>query len=185
MRLNLGCGPVFLPGYVNVDIEDLASIAARARVAGVPEALPVGVEFMQFDLGDPWPWADGSVEDILACELLEHLSSPTLTHVLAESRRTLQCGGQLRGGVPDYQRVWERYEAGDDWAEVPLWVIAGPYRSRAANALQNFAHGWGHQQVFTQAMLQERLEAAGFVAQVQRDEGHGLLFVATKTPQEA
>src|SRR5258708_8631178 len=60
IKLNLGCGPHIAPGYVNVDI--------------VP--LPGGD--LVADLDQPWPWQDGTVAEILASHLFEHVDRPLL-----------------------------------------------------------------------------------------------------------
>jgi len=183
MRLNIGCGPVWLRGYLNVDISPLDVIAESARCAGKPDTPPAGTAFLQFDLAERWPWLDNSVEAIIANELLEHLDSPTLTHVLTEAWRVLVPGLSMTGGVPDYERVFQYYQEGSDWLWSPAWVTAGPYDTPAENALQNFAHGWGHRQVFTERMLRKRLETAGFQVVVTKGEFEGLLFQATKVQE--
>jgi len=58
IRLNLGCGERCLPGYLNVD------------KFGKPDVL--------FDLETfPWPWDDGSVQEIMLSHVLEHLGQTT------------------------------------------------------------------------------------------------------------
>ena len=180
MKLNCGCGPIWLPDYVNVDISDLEELAENARRAGLAEAPPAGVIFEQRDLGQPWPWATGSVEATLASNLLEHLDSRALTQFLSEAFRVLVPGGEMTGGVPDFERIWNYYVTGADWSWVPDWQTGGPYKSKAANVLQNMAHGWGHQQIFTRAMLWERIAAFGFETNVYPCGEHGLRFVAKK-----
>ena len=60
MRLNLGCGPTKLPGWVNVD----------SSPASNPDEL---VDLEQI----PWPWADNSAEEVLMSHVLEHLGRTT------------------------------------------------------------------------------------------------------------
>ncbi|MFQ5878322.1 MAG: glycosyltransferase [Acidobacteriota bacterium] len=55
VRLNLGCNRRPRPGYINVDLE-----------------LFEGVDVVA-DLEKPWPWADGSVDEIVCSDLPEHL----------------------------------------------------------------------------------------------------------------
>ena len=59
MRLNLGCGKCILPkeeGWVNVD---------KVALPGVDEVM----DLFQF----PWPWADNSVDYIMASHIVEHI----------------------------------------------------------------------------------------------------------------
>ncbi|HUT62136.1 MAG TPA: hypothetical protein VNA25_30220 [Phycisphaerae bacterium] len=55
LKLNLGCGTDLRPGWENVDIMPLIGID---RVC---------------DLNEPWPWEDGSVEQVFASDVFEHL----------------------------------------------------------------------------------------------------------------
>ena len=185
MKLNLGCGPVWLVGYLNVDVESLAEIAARARTVGLPDAPPLGADFLQADLSRPWPWADNSAEAIIADNLLEHLGHAALSHLLQEALRVLAPGAAMTGRVPDIDRIVAYANEQADWSWEPAWALGGPYRTAAYNALQNMAHGWGHEQVFTARMLEERLTLAGFETTVEPCETHGLRYSASKPLKEA
>ena len=76
VKLNLGSGTDALPGYVNVD---------AARIPGVDVVC---------DLDDgAWPWNDGSVAEIRAFDLFEHVDDPLL--FMWECHRVLVTGGLL------------------------------------------------------------------------------------------
>jgi ubiquinone/menaquinone biosynthesis C-methylase UbiE len=75
IRLNLGCGPHIIEDAVNVDIVPLPGVDVVA------------------DLDQPWPWADGTVEHILASHLFEHVERPV--HFMAEAWRVLTIDGVL------------------------------------------------------------------------------------------
>src|SRR5258708_3920650 len=74
IRLNLGCGPALMEGFVNVDIF----------------AWP-GVDVIA-DLDQPWPFEDGSCEFIVAAHVLEHLTEPVL--FMKEAWRVLRSGSK-------------------------------------------------------------------------------------------
>lgn len=78
MRLNLGCGRDVLPGWVNVDASD---------------QLGPGVEVWDLD-EHPWPFDTGSVSEIRAVDIYEHLDNPV--GFMVEAHRVLEPGGMLR-----------------------------------------------------------------------------------------
>jgi hypothetical protein len=85
MRLNLGCGNDRRPGWVNVD---------RAG-AGTPDQV--------WDLETfPWPWAEGSVDEVLLSHVLEHLGAASATYIgiLKELYRVCRGGARITIAVP-------------------------------------------------------------------------------------
>lgn len=81
MRLHLGCGTTILPDAVNVDLV----------------ALP-GVDVVHDLDSAPWPWDDGTAENIGAFHLFEHLAAPIT--FMTECWRVLAEGGHLAIVVP-------------------------------------------------------------------------------------
>jgi hypothetical protein len=79
-KLNLGCCDRRLDGYTGVD-----------RVPG--PAVDVVA-----DLSKPWPWADESVAEILAHDVIEHL--PDKIRTMNEAWRVLKPGGRAEIVVP-------------------------------------------------------------------------------------
>jgi predicted SAM-dependent methyltransferase len=77
-RLNLGSNDDHRQGWTNVDIAPPADVLA--------------------DLNQPWPWEDGTVERILANDVLEHLHSKIWA--MNEAHRVLKPGGILELAVP-------------------------------------------------------------------------------------
>jgi SAM-dependent methyltransferase len=92
LRLDLGCGYVKPPGYVGLD--DLRG------VGGLQDQLPSveGGPDVLIDLNaDPYPFADGSVEEVRSRHFLEH---SLLDHVFEQSHRVLSPGGAFVAIVP-------------------------------------------------------------------------------------
>lgn len=112
-RLNLGCAERIEPGWTNVDL--------------VPGP---GVD-LACDLRDAWPWDDGTVHEIRAFDVIEHL--PDKIHTMNEMWRVLRHNGIAhvlvpttdgRGAFQDPTHVsyWNRnsfwyYEAGNPHRE--------------------------------------------------------------------
>lgn len=83
MKLNLGCGPNKLPGYVNVDKQGEADLRH---------------DLEQF----PWPWASNTVDEVLASHVLEHLGHTpgVFIGVMKELYRVCRGGAHVRIIVP-------------------------------------------------------------------------------------
>ncbi len=86
MKLNLGCGPKRLAGWVNAD----------KSAAFQPDQV---VDLETF----PWPWPDASVDEILLSHVLEHLGQTpdAFIGVMKELWRVCKAGAQVRIHVPD------------------------------------------------------------------------------------
>jgi predicted SAM-dependent methyltransferase len=83
MKLHLGCGPRYIPGFIHVD----AQPGAHVDIVGPVERLPMN---------------DGSVALIYASHVLEHFGRHEYKAVLQEWFRVLRPNGVLRLSVPDF-----------------------------------------------------------------------------------
>jgi SAM-dependent methyltransferase len=82
-RLNLGCGPDYRPGWVNLDHDSRFS----------PD--------VEHDLDRfPYPFADGEFDLVYCSHILEHLEH--LIEALAEVERILRPGGVVHVRVPHF-----------------------------------------------------------------------------------
>lgn len=88
LRLNLGCGPSILEGFLNVDL----------RNADICHDLSCM----------PWPWANESASTILASHILEHFDREAGVKFLQECYRILAPGGMLRIAVPDMDKFIDK-----------------------------------------------------------------------------
>lgn len=89
MKVNLGAGSDILAGYVNHDLV----------------ALP-GVDVVHNLNQYPWPWADGTIDEIKMYDVLEHLDD--FMKAMEELFRILAPGGRCRVSVP-YWNSWCAY----------------------------------------------------------------------------
>jgi len=78
MKLHLGCGRRFIPGFVHIDVVDHPHVDHVSSIDNL--------SFLQ----------DGSVELIYNCHVLEHFKRREIARVLAEWHRVLAPGGRLR-----------------------------------------------------------------------------------------
>lgn len=80
LRLNLGCSDRAIQGYLGVDIANGPAVDVIA------------------DLNEHWPWDPGSVEHIIAHDIIEHLSDKIFT--MNQLYRVLCVGGRVEIVVP-------------------------------------------------------------------------------------
>lgn len=77
LRLNLGASDHRMAGYLSVDIAPPADVVC--------------------DLRERWPWGDGTVDDIYAHDVAEHMNQ---IWFMNEAHRVLRPGGKLDLAVP-------------------------------------------------------------------------------------
>jgi hypothetical protein len=78
MRLHLGCSDDFKSNYVNVDCAAPPAGSGRIYDDGVDTGMyrtAGGFIYQHADLNSPWPWKDGSVDEIIANDVFEHLAN--------------------------------------------------------------------------------------------------------------
>ena len=115
MKLHLGCGKRYIPGYIHIDavpFEHIDQVCSIDRL-----------EFLEND----------SVEVIYGCHVLEHFKRKETPAVLKEWYRILKPGGTLRLAVPDFRALVEVYQKSDGDIE----AVIGPIFGRQ-NYLYNF-----------------------------------------------
>lgn len=137
-KLHLGCGPLALPGWVNID---------NTRYPGVDKVL---------DLRKGLPFKD--VSFVFAEHFIEHLAYDDALSLMREARRVLRDDGVLRLSTPNLDWVWVTHYRLD--APEEQQVAACFYLNRAF-------HGWGHQFLYNERTLAATLGDAGF-ANVKR-----------------
>ena len=125
-------------------------------------------------------WADGSVECVYTCHLLEHLTYEDGLRLLREAHRVLRPGGALRVGVPDFRlfarayaagdiefsrQYFERYcrsEGGGSPEGTPAEDPAQFEKFGPIGALLAIVYGWEHRAIYDEDVLRATLELAGF-----------------------
>ena len=133
MKLHLGCGKRFISGYVHVDVVDYPHIELQHEIDSLPMI------------------ADGSVDVIYACHVLEHFHRRDTQRVLKEWYRLLCVGGVLRVAVPDFNALAKLYIHTGALAHV-----IGPILGR-----QNYLYNI-HRNLFDFGTLVDALQQAGF-----------------------
>ncbi len=90
-KLHIGCGPVNLPGWINID----------ARPFDHVHIVTNSIDLHQF--------ADESIGEIYLCHVLEHFSFVEVDNLLTHFSKKLCSGGLLRLSVPDFKLIIDGY----------------------------------------------------------------------------
>lgn len=143
LRLNLGCGHIALPEYVNVDVRDLPGVDIVSDVAAIP-------------------LEPGCVDEIFSAHLLEHFPQEALRRrLLPHWFSLLRPGGTLRAVTPDAQAMLAAAGRGDYPFEDFREVVFGA---------QDYVGDY-HYNLFTPDSLRGLLEEAGFTDVVVLEAG--------------
>jgi len=134
MKLHIGAGERYLPGYKHVDI------IKRDHIDYVVDAVNLSI------------FESGSVEEIYACHILEHFKRSDIEKVLIEWNRVLCDGGVLRIAVPSFSAIAADYAENGD-LDVVLGLLYG-----GQNNEYNF-----HYQAYDFARLKRLLERSGYI----------------------
>lgn len=133
IKLHLGCGERYIPGFIHIDVRKFPHIDYVASVD-------------KLDI-----FEDNSVDLIYACHLLEHFKRNQTEDILKEWHRVLKPGGILRLATPDFEKLAEVYLKYKD-----LKLILGPLVGR-----QDYPENT-HYMIFDFATLSETLKKVGF-----------------------
>jgi len=133
MKLHIGCGKKYLPGYKHLDVIDYKHVdyVCDARHLVMIE--------------------NETVSEIYACHILEHVERNEVPEVLREWNRVMKSGGTIRIAVPDFGAVVEEYLENRDLKCFQGLLYGG----------QTYDYNF-HHVAFDEGVLQTRLEEAGF-----------------------
>ena len=106
MKLNIGCGKVYKPAYINIDLSD-SSVADE-----------------KWDVMD-LPLRDSSVDLIEADQIIEHFDWVNIRYLLAECLRVLRKGGKLIIETPDLIGTFKRLKKaqGEEFLLGSQWMF--------------------------------------------------------------
>lgn len=176
MRLNLGCGVDVRPGYTNVDFRKIHPSIVEADLSKYP-----------------WPFEDGSAEEILMLDFLEHFPYRQTDMILGECWRVMSSDGRLVVQVPDADHLARALtktgsylcnrcgsEMGQPHREEALQFCrdCGQSADVIANAAmmrlyggQDYPGNW-HHTCFTKDSLRDRMRSCGFDLHGYEEEEH-------------
>jgi predicted SAM-dependent methyltransferase len=132
VKLHLGCGKVFLPGYINVDILQRPGVDVVADLRNLP-----------FD--------QNSVQMIYSCAAIEHFGRKEWLPLIEYWHSLLVPNGLLRISTMDFEACCAQYQKSGNLGELLGLLIGG----------QKDEYDW-HGMIFDYAILAEGLAKAGF-----------------------
>lgn len=103
MRLHLGCGTVYLPGYVNIDYP--LDQQTSQHIPQTPADLYADITKLHYETG--------SVEEVRLHHVFEHFDRATALRLLVEWYDWLIEGGILTIETPDFDRCVKAYLVGN------------------------------------------------------------------------
>jgi predicted SAM-dependent methyltransferase len=144
LKLHVGCGKRYLPGFVHVDLADYPHIDWRRDVHDLSFLPPASADLLY------------------ASHVLEYFDRWEVKDVLRNWREVLRVGGTLRVAVPDFEAMSEVYQKGKK-----LDHILGPLYGRME--VGNTDQMIYHKTTYDFVSLAKVLEECGFVDVRQYD----------------
>lgn len=159
-KLNLGCGFDKKEGYLNIDFNDFHDPDLVANVCNL-ETLP-----------------SGYYEEIIAYDVLEHITRNKTKVVLSEWNRLLKKGGTLHLQAPDLLGILSLLKKDEyqslEQQELLVHCLFGSQQY----------HGDFHYTGFTELIIRSYLEEAGFETENVSRKDEWLLQVSAKKIKE-
>lgn len=147
IKLNIGCGTDYKKGWINIDNNSDDNI----------EKLD-----LNFDLRNPLPFKDNSVDFIFHEHFLEHLTVEEARISMSDMMRVLKPGGVMRIAMPDLEDIFDLYND-KNWQKRPIIKNHGFefVKTRAEMVNMSF-NWWGHKWIYDWEELKRRFEEIGF-----------------------
>ena len=148
-KLQIGCGPYPLEGWLNTDI-----------LTNLHKGSPV-----YMDAGKPFPIPDASFDYVYSEHLSEHLTYCQAMNMLKECYRVLKPNGVLRIATPNLQFLVDLYlhpEKGINKEYIEFNAGRSGLPSLPVYTVNYFHTTWGHQIIYDPETLIRFLEEVGF-----------------------
>ena len=143
MRVHLGAGKKYWPGWTNVDF--------------------VGDQDINSDICD-LPFEDNSVDEIQAIHVFEHLHRMKTQAALNEWKRVLKPEGKLVLELPCLDKVTEMMASGEKNIRMTLFALYGDPREEN----EHMCHKWG----WSEEEITTELKSCGFDVEIKEPVFH-------------
>ena len=150
-KLQIGSGPVSLPGWLNTD------------------TYPVAPADVYMDAAKPFPFAERTFDFVFSEHVIEHITYDEGFSMLRESFRVLKPGGWIRIATPDLKKIVDLFSRPQTERQRRYieWSMAAnnPQVKLGSECfvLNSFVRNWGHQFIYDPPTLHAALNSAGFI----------------------
>lgn len=152
--LNIGCGTDYKEGWINIDNNSDDNVKRLD---------------LNWDLRDPLPFKENSVDFVFNEHFFEHLTVEEGQAAMKDLMRVLKPGGVMRIAMPDLERVVNNY-LNTPLSKDPVIKKHGfGYVKTKAEWINMSFRWWGHKWLYDWDELKRRLNDAGY-DKVQRCE---------------
>jgi len=141
IKLHLGCGKRYIPGFIHIDLDDFPHIDYRRNITKLPM------------------FKNNSVDLIYCCHALEYFDREEVKEVLKEWCRVLKRGGILRLAVPDFENIVKVYLK---YKDLDHHGILGPLYGRTLIKTSKGEKLIYHKTTYDFKSLKKILESVGF-----------------------
>ena len=170
IKLNVGCGTDYKEGWVNLDNNTDENI----------EKLD-----LDWDLRNPLPFPDNSVDYIFNEHLQEHLTVEEGISVNKDFLRVLKPGGVLRIATPDLDKIVYNFENTPLSEDPVIKHFKFDFIKTRAEWMNMSFSFWGHKWIYNYEELDRRLREAGFMGvkrcEVQLSDRQDLCNIETRS----
>jgi predicted SAM-dependent methyltransferase len=140
--LHIGCGDIYFPGWVNIDLNS-------------------GKADLTYDIRNQLPYEENMVDFIYSEHVIEHFNREDGLRLLADFYRILKHNGVVRVATPDLDYIVFKYcffwwkqdwikKYGYEWIKTKAEMMNISFRE------------WGHQYIYNNEELTRRLHETGF-----------------------
>src|ERR1700731_410860 len=147
-KLNIGCGPVPLPGWVNVDL------------------CPHSSDVLRMDATKQFPYLNDTFSHVFSEHMIEHVELDGAHNMIRECYRVLRPGGRIRIVTPDREFLialthLPLSQLQLDYIHWSCHHFAPEAKPSGAVVAEFFGRLWGHQHIFDRTGLWRIMAEAG------------------------
>lgn len=146
IKLNVGCGTDYKKGWINIDNNSDDNI----------EKLD-----LNWDLRNPLPYDDDSVDFIFNEHFIEHLTVEEGQAAIRDFMRVLKPGGIMRIATPDLEVTVDKYVNVPIEKDPVIKKYKMDYIKTRAERINIGFRAWGHKWIYDYEELERRLKEAG------------------------